>query len=133
MLPARLIPVERLGSDRREPRIPGGKMDRSALGLLVIMVVLVATCIAIFFGFYNAMQRAGSETRRRHIARCALMNWTAMVVLAPALVLSALDVLPRWVCGAAIIAAFAIAVLAARYARRSTLRTQDARNWKSAG
>jgi CDP-diglyceride synthetase len=98
-------------------------MDSSALELLAIMVVLVATCIAIFLGFYNAMRRVGSEGRRRHIARCALMNWTAMVVLTPALVLSALDVLPRWVCGAAIIAACVVSVLAARYARRSTLRT----------
>jgi len=99
-------------------------MDPSALGLLAIMVVLVATCIVIFLGFYTAMRRAGSEGRRRHIARCALMNWTAMVVLTPALVLSALDVLPRWVCGAVIIAACLVAVMAARYARRSTLRTQ---------
>ncbi len=99
-------------------------MDPSAMGLLAIMVVLVAACIAIFLGFFNAMRHAGSETRRRHIARCALMNWTAMVVLTPTLVLSALDVLPRWVCGVAIIAACLVALLAARYARRSTLRTQ---------
>jgi len=100
-------------------------MDSSALGLLAIMVVLVATCIAIFLSFYTAMRRAGSEGRRRHIARCALMNWTAMVLLTPALILSALGVLPSWVCSMVIIAVCLVALVAARYARRSTMRTQS--------
>ena len=98
-------------------------MDPNALSLLTIMVVLVAACIAVYLGFYNAMRRAGAESRRRLIARCAVLNWAAMAALVPVMMLSALGALPRWVCANAIIIACVISVVAARSVRRSTMRT----------
>lgn len=99
-------------------------MDSSTIWLFAIAAVLVAACIVIFLIFYNAMRRAGSEGRKRQVARCALLNWVAMGVLAPVLVLSALGVLAAWISAVAIIAACAVTLWAAHYVRRSTMRTQ---------
>jgi hypothetical protein len=39
--------------------------------------------------------------------------------------LSALEILPRWICGVAIVIACVISIFAARHARRSTMRMQS--------
>jgi Kef-type K+ transport system membrane component KefB len=98
-------------------------MDQNAIALFAIMGALVVACIVIFLSFYGAMRRAGAESRRRLIARSAFMNWAAMAVVAPVLALSALGVLPRWLCAAVIVVACIVSVLSARYARRSTMRS----------
>jgi hypothetical protein len=46
-------------------------------------------------------------------------------VLTPAVALAALDVLPHWVSGAALVIAFVVGMVAGRIARRSTMRTQS--------
>jgi hypothetical protein len=105
--------------------LPGVGMDTNALILFAVMAVLVAACIIMFLSFYNSMRRAGSESRRRLIARAAVVTWLALAVLTPAILLSALGIVPTWVCGVGVVVASLISVLAARYARRSTLRSQS--------
>jgi len=100
-------------------------MDANALTLIAIMVVLVAACLFMFLGYLNAMRRAGSESRRRLVARAAFVTWVALAVLTPAIMLSALGVVPRWVCGVGIVIACVIGAMASRHARRSTMRTQS--------
>jgi len=100
-------------------------MDVNAFALIAIMAVLVSACIIAFLSYLNAMRRAGSESRRRLVARAAFVTWAALAVLTPIIFLSALDIVPRWICGIAIIAACIISVFAARHARRSTLRMQN--------
>jgi len=100
-------------------------MDISALGLVAITVVVVSGCILAFLGYLTALRRAGSESRRRLIARAAIVTWASLAVLTPIIMLSALGILPRWVCGIAIIIACVISIFAARHARRSTMRVQS--------
>lgn len=97
----------------------------NAFGLIAIMAVLVSACVIVFFGYLNAMRRAGSESRRRLIARASVVTWAALAILTPIILLSALDTVPRWICGVAIIVACVVSVLAARHARRSTMRMQS--------
>lgn len=97
-------------------------MDASTFSFVAIAAVLSAACVLAFLGYLNAMRRAGSESRRRLIARSAIITWAVLALLVPAMMLSALGVLPRWICGIAIVVASVIGLLAARYARRSTMR-----------
>lgn len=106
-------------------KIPGGNMELNAFGLIAIMAVLVAACVFAFLGYLKSMRRAGSESRRRLIARAAFVTWAALAILTPIIMLSALGAVPRWICGVAIIAACVISVFAARHARRSTLRMEN--------
>jgi hypothetical protein len=89
------------------------------------MAAMVVACIAMFVGYFRAMRRAGSEIRRRLIARAAVVNWTTLAILTQAILLAALGVLPNWVPGACLAAACIVGVLAARHARRSTLRSHS--------
>ena len=100
-------------------------MDYSAFGILAISAVLVSACVIVFLSYLNALRRSGSESRRRLIARAAFITWGALAILTPLILLSALDVLPRWVCAISVIAACIISVLAVRHARRSTMRTNS--------
>lgn len=100
-------------------------MDVSALSLVGIMVVPAAACVALFVGSLKAMRRAGAESRRRWIARAAVVTWLALAILTPAVMLAALDVLPHWVFGAALAAAVVVGMLSSRLARRGTMRTQS--------
>jgi uncharacterized protein YebE (UPF0316 family) len=95
------------------------------LSLIGITVVLVAACLAMFARTLIAMRRAATESRRRWIARAAVLIWVTIAVLAPAVMLAALDVLPHWVPGAALVVAFVVGLVASRIARRSTMRTQS--------
>jgi amino acid transporter len=103
----------------------GMTIDTDMIILLVIMAVLVAACIAVFAGYLRAMRRASSESRRRLIARSAIITWATLAILTPAIMLSALGVLPRWVPGIGLIIATVVGVLSARHARRSTMRSQS--------
>jgi hypothetical protein len=100
-------------------------MDQGLMILLGIMAAMVVACVAMFVGFLRAMRRAGSETRRRLIARAAIVNWTTLAILTQAILLAALGVLPHWVPGACLAAGCIVGVLAARHARRSTLRSHS--------
>jgi uncharacterized membrane-anchored protein len=97
-------------------------MDINAFGLIAIMAVMVSACFLAFLGYLKAMRRAGSESRRRLIARAAIATWASLAVLTPIIMLSALEILPRWICGVAIVIACVISIFAARHARRSTMR-----------
>jgi hypothetical protein len=99
-------------------------MDAVSLSLIAIAVVLIAACIAMFVAPLNAIRRAATEGRRRWIARAAVLIWVTIAVLAPAVMLAALDVLPHWVPGVALVVAFVVGIVASRIARRSTMRTQ---------
>jgi hypothetical protein len=100
-------------------------MDAVSLSLIGIAVALVAACLAMFFGTLIAMRRAATESRRRWIARAAVLFWATVAVLTPAVALAALDVLPHWVSGAALVIALVAGLVASRIARRSTMRTQS--------
>jgi hypothetical protein len=99
-------------------------IDTDMITLLAIMAVLVAACVALFIGYLRAMRRAASESRRRLIARAALVTWATLAVLTPAIMLSALGILPRWIPGIGLLIACVVGVMSARYARRSTMRSQ---------
>jgi hypothetical protein len=103
--------------------IQGVVMDVHTIILFAIMASLIAACAALFAGYLRAMRRAGSEGRRRLIARSAVITWVTMAILTPAIMLSALGVLPRWVPGIGLIIASVVGVLSARHARRSTMRS----------
>ena len=97
-------------------------MDAGMMGVMAVPAAVVAGSIAMFVGFRNAVRRAGSESRRRLVARAAVVTWAAFAVLTFAIALSALDVLPHWVPAAGLAAAFGVSMLAARRARRSAMR-----------
>jgi cellobiose-specific phosphotransferase system component IIC len=98
-------------------------MDASTITLIAITVTLVAACVAMFAGYLRAMRRAGSESRRRLIARSAIITWATLAILTPAIMLAGLGVLPNWVPGVGLIIACVVGVLSARHARRSTMRS----------
>jgi NADH:ubiquinone oxidoreductase subunit 2 (subunit N) len=104
---------------------PGRRMDQGLMILLGIMAAIVVACVAMFVGYLRAMRRAGSETRRRLIARAAIVNWTTLAILTQAILLAALGVLPHWVPGVCLAAGCIVSVLATRHARRSTLRSHS--------
>jgi hypothetical protein len=97
-------------------------MDAGMIGVLAVPATVVAGSIAMHVGFRNALRRAGSESRRRLVARAAIVTWLAFAVLIFAIALSALGVLPPWVPAACLAAGFVVSVRAARRARRCTLR-----------
>jgi hypothetical protein len=97
-------------------------MDAGAMSVLAVPAAVVAGCIALYFGFRNALRRAGSESRRRLVARAAVVTWATFTVLTFAIALAALDALPRWVPAAGLAAAFAVSMAAAQRARRCTMR-----------
>lgn len=92
------------------------------MSLIAIPATIVAGCVAMFVGFLKALRRAGSESRRRLVARSAVATWATFTVLTFALLLAALDILPHWVLGLGMAVAFAAGILSARRARRSTKR-----------
>lgn len=92
------------------------------MSLIAIPATIVAGCVAMFVGFLKALRRAGSESRRRLVARSAVATWATFTVLTFALLLAALDILPHWVRGLGMAVAFAAGILSARRARRSTKR-----------
>ena len=92
------------------------------MSLIAIPAVLGAGCVAMYAGFLKALRRAGSESRRRLVARSAVVTWTTFTVLTFALLLAALDVLPHWVLGLGMAVAFAAGILSARRARRRAMR-----------
>lgn len=92
------------------------------MSLIAIPATIVAGCVAMFVGFLKALRRAGSESRRRLVARSAVATWATFTVLTFALLLAALDVLPHWVRGLGMAVAVAAGILSARRARRSTKR-----------
>lgn len=100
-------------------------MDINAFGVIAIMAVMVSACFLAFLGYLRAMRRAGSESRRRLIARAAIVTWASLAFVTPTILLSALGIVPRWVCAVAIIAACVASIFAARHARRSTMRMQS--------
>jgi hypothetical protein len=100
-------------------------IDSDMIALLAIMAVLVLACVAVFLGYLKALRRAGSESRRRLIARSALITWVTLAILTPAIMLSALGVLPRWVPGVGLLVACGVGLYSALHARRSTMRSQS--------
>lgn len=100
-------------------------MDIDAIGVIAIMAVMVSACFLAFLSYLRAIRRAGSESRRRLIARAAIVTWASLAVVTPIILLSALDIVPRWICAVAIVAACLASFFAARHARRSTMRMQS--------
>lgn len=101
-------------------------IDTNALILLAITLLIAGGCIAVFLRFLGLLRHAGSESRRRLIARSAVVTWAGLAVLTPAIMLAALDVLPRWIGGAALALAFLIGFYAARHMRRTGLHARSA-------
>ena len=97
-------------------------MDAGMMGILAVPAAVAAGALGMYLGFRKALRRAGSESRRRLVARAAVVTWAAFAVLVFAAALSALGSLPDWVPAAGLAAAFVVGVLAARRARRGTLR-----------
>ncbi|MEM9683340.1 MAG: hypothetical protein AAF942_08750 [Pseudomonadota bacterium] len=101
-------------------------MDVNLLALLVIMLLMIGACVAVFLRFLGLLRHAGSESRRRLVARSAVVTWAGLALLTPAIMLAALDVLPRWIGGAALVFAFLVSLYAARHVRRTGLHTRSA-------
>ena len=97
-------------------------MDVGMMSVVAVPAAVAAGCVAMYLGFRNALRRAGSESRRRLVARAAVGTWAAFAVLTFAIALSALDVLPHWVPAAGLAAAVAVSMTAARRARRCSVR-----------